>query len=57
MGNLEANQQSADRSFEAFSGQGARLRSQRRFEAKARGIARGVNIAKSLHAEVLLLAK
>lgn len=48
-----ADQVRAEHLFEAITGQGARLPSQRRFEARARSLAHGVKIPCSLHDDVL----
>lgn len=55
-GDLAAQQQQAERLFAAITGQGARLPSQRRFEARARSLARGVAVPRALYEEVLALA-
>jgi LDH2 family malate/lactate/ureidoglycolate dehydrogenase len=41
--------------FEAIVGQGARLPSQRRFEARAFSQSHGVQMARTLHADILAL--
>jgi LDH2 family malate/lactate/ureidoglycolate dehydrogenase len=51
----DADQASAERLFQAIAGQGARLPSQRRFEARARSLARGVFVARALHQDILSL--
>lgn len=51
----QADQASAEKLFDAISGQGARLPSQRRFEARARSLANGVQIPKALYLDVLAL--
>ena len=50
-----ADQARAEHLFEAITGQGARLPSQRRFEARARSIAQGVSIPRALHQDILAL--
>ncbi|ADV00320.1 Ldh family oxidoreductase [Alicycliphilus denitrificans] len=55
-GDLADQQQRAERLFDAITGQGARLPSQRRFEARARSLERGVAVPRALHAEILALA-
>lgn len=47
----------AERLFAAITGQGARLPSQRRFEARRRSLAEGVAIPRSLYSEVLTLLR
>lgn len=49
------DQASAEQLFAAITGQGARLPSQRRFEARARSQANGVHMTCALHAEILAL--
>lgn len=44
-----------ERMFESIVAQGARLPSQRRFDARARSIANGVRIPKALYDEILTL--
>ena len=56
-GDLAAQQQQAERLFHAITGQGARLPSQRRFEARARSLQRGVAVPRALYAEILALAE
>ena len=43
--------------FAAITGQGARLPSQRRYEARARSLAEGVAVPRALYAEILALAE
>lgn len=50
-----ADQARAEHLFDAITGQGARLPSQRRFEARARSLAHGVKIPRTLHDDVLAL--
>jgi LDH2 family malate/lactate/ureidoglycolate dehydrogenase len=45
----------AEAFFEAIVGQGARLPSQRRYEARARSLARGVRTPKVLYDQILAL--
>lgn len=45
----------AERLFESITHQGARLPSQRRFEARARSVANGLSVPKSLYRDVLAL--
>lgn len=52
-----ADQARAEKLFEAITAQGARLPSQRRFEARARSLAHGVRIPQALHHDVLALLK
>jgi LDH2 family malate/lactate/ureidoglycolate dehydrogenase len=49
------DQAGAEALFAAITGQGARLPSQRRFEARARSQAHGVQMARTLHADILAL--
>ncbi|WP_322102683.1 Ldh family oxidoreductase [Paraburkholderia sp. J41] len=51
----EAGQARAEALFAAMTGQGARLPSQRRFEARARSERNGVRVPKALYADVLKL--
>lgn len=53
----EANEQRAEAMFDAIAGQGARLPSQRRFDARLRSEAGGVNVPKSLFDEVNALIR
>jgi delta1-piperideine-2-carboxylate reductase len=53
----EDNEQRAEALFDAIVGQGARLPSQRRFEARARSEANGVNVPAPLLAEVKALIR
>jgi LDH2 family malate/lactate/ureidoglycolate dehydrogenase len=50
-----ADQARAEQLFEAITSQGARLPSQRRFEARARSLAHGVSIPRALHEDILAL--
>jgi LDH2 family malate/lactate/ureidoglycolate dehydrogenase len=50
-----ADQARAEHLFDAITSQGARLPSQRRFEARARSIAQGVRIPLALHEDILAL--
>lgn len=50
-----ADQARAEHLFDAITSQGARLPSQRRFEARARSIAHGVRIPLALHEDILAL--
>jgi LDH2 family malate/lactate/ureidoglycolate dehydrogenase len=54
-GDADADLARAEHLFEAITGQGARLPSQRRFEARTRSLAHGVRIPRSLHDDVLAL--
>lgn len=56
-GDPEGDRARAERLFEAITNQGARLPSQRRFEARARSVAHGVTIPLALHSEVLALLR
>ena len=57
-GRAAANDERAERLFADIVDQGARLPSQRRFEARARNTTRGyVEIAKTLHDDLLVLAE
>lgn len=47
----------AEQLFQAITDQGARLPSQRRFEARARSVAQGVQIPLALHEDVLALLR
>ena len=49
------DQAGAEALFAAITGQGARLPSQRRFEARARSQIHGVQVARTLHADILAL--
>ena len=49
------DQAGAEALFTAITGQGARLPSQRRFEARARSQIHGVQVARTLHADILAL--
>lgn len=51
----EAGQARAERLFDAVTGQGARLPSQRRFEARARSERNGVRIPMKLYRDVIAL--
>lgn len=55
-GGAAAHQQRAEQLFQAITGQGARLPSQRRFEARARSLAEGIAVPRALHEEILALA-
>jgi LDH2 family malate/lactate/ureidoglycolate dehydrogenase len=50
-----ADQTRAEHLFEAITGQGARLPSQRRFEARARSLTHRVSIPRALHDDILAL--
>lgn len=52
-----ADQGRAERLFQAITGQGARLPSKRRFDARARSLVHGVRIPKALHDDVLALLR
>jgi LDH2 family malate/lactate/ureidoglycolate dehydrogenase len=54
-GDAEANAARAEALFTAFADQGARLPSQRRYEARARSLARGVRTPKVLYDQILAL--
>lgn len=56
-GDAAADQARAEQLFQAITGQGARLPSQRRFEARARSLAQGVRIPRALHDDVLALLR
>ena len=56
-GDPAAHQQRAEEMFAAITGQGARLPSQRRYEARARSLAEGVAVPRALYAEILALAE
>ena len=56
MGDVAAQQQQAERLFDAITGQGARLPSQRRFAARARSLVHGVAVPRALYEEILALA-
>lgn len=49
------DQASAEQLLQAISGQGARLPSERRYNARTRSIAHGVDIARALHEDILAL--
>ncbi|KAB2896463.1 MAG: Ldh family oxidoreductase [Burkholderiaceae bacterium] len=55
-GEAAAHQQRAEQLFQAITSQGARLPSQRRFEARARSLAEGIAVPRALHEEILALA-
>lgn len=55
LGDLQADHARAERLFEAITSQGARLPSQRRFQARARSLAHGVQLPRALLADVLSL--
>jgi len=57
LGDLQGDQARAERLFETITGQGARLPSQRRFEARARSVAHGVALPRALYSEVLALLR
>ncbi len=50
-----ADQARAEHLFEAITSQGARLPSQRRFQARARSMAHGVKIPRALHEDIVAL--
>lgn len=54
-GDTLADQARAEQLFTAITGQGARLPSQRRFDARARSMVHGVKIARVLHQDILAL--
>ena len=56
-GDARADQARAEQLFQAITDQGARLPSQRRFEARARSLAQGVRIPRALHEDVLALLR
>ena len=56
-GDPAAHQQRAEEMFAAITGQGARLPSQRRYEARERSLAEGVAVPRALYAEILALAE
>jgi delta1-piperideine-2-carboxylate reductase len=51
------NARRAEALFAGIVGQGARLPSQRRFEARERSVHHGVTLSAELHADLLALAK
>ena len=55
-GDPAEHQQRAEEMFAAITGQGARLPSQRRYEARARSLAEGAAVPRALYAEILALA-
>ncbi|CAN7719840.1 Ldh family oxidoreductase [Variovorax sp. LjRoot175] len=57
LGDLQGDRARAERLFETITGQGARLPSQRRFEARARSVAHGVTLPRALYSEVLALLR
>ncbi len=56
-GDAQADQTRAEHLFQTITDQGARLPSQRRFEARARSLAHGVKIPRTLHDDVLTLLR
>lgn len=56
-GDAGTDQARAEQLFQAITDQGARLPSQRRFEARARSLAQGVRIPRALHEDVLALLR
>lgn len=56
-GDARADQARAEQLFQAITDQGARLPSQRRFEARARSLVQGVHIPRALHDDVLALLR
>lgn len=52
---VQAHLERAEAMFAAIEGQGARLPSQRRYAARRRSLAEGVEIAPGLHAEILAI--
>ncbi|MEO8387965.1 Ldh family oxidoreductase [Polaromonas sp.] len=56
-GDARADQARAEQLFQAITDQGARLPSQRRFEARARSLAQGVRIPRALRDDVLALLR
>lgn len=57
LGDAVGDQARAERLFSAITDQGARLPSQRRYEARARSLREGVAISRSLYSEVLGLLR
>ena len=57
LGDLQGDQDRAERLFSTITQQGARLPSQRRFEARARSIAHGVQLPRALYSDVLALLR
>ncbi|MGO4395373.1 Ldh family oxidoreductase [Variovorax sp. M-6] len=57
LGDLQGDQDRAERLFSSITQQGARLPSQRRFEARARSIAHGVQLSRALYSDVLALLR
>lgn len=55
LGDLHGDQARAERLFDSITGQGARLPSQRRFEARARSVAHGVQVPQALYTDLLAL--
>ncbi|HEY6631855.1 MAG TPA: Ldh family oxidoreductase [Rhizobiaceae bacterium] len=56
-GSPKANQAAAEQLFAAFADQGARLPSQRRYEARKRSMSEGIRIPKSLYERILALRR
>jgi LDH2 family malate/lactate/ureidoglycolate dehydrogenase len=57
LGDLQGDQARAERLFAAITDQGARLPSQRRYEARARSLLQGVQIPRALYSDVLALLR
>ena len=57
LGDLLGDQARAERLFEAITGQGARLPSQRRFQSRKRSLAQGVDLPRALLSDVLALLR
>ena len=52
LGDVTRDHARAEAIFAAITGQGARLPSQRRFAARAKSLAEGIDVPAALHAEV-----
>lgn len=57
LGDLKGDQARAERLFSTITDQGARLPSQRRFEARARSVSAGVELLRALYSDVLALLR
>jgi LDH2 family malate/lactate/ureidoglycolate dehydrogenase len=57
LGDIEGDEARAERMFAAITGQGARLPSQRRFEARLRSEKNGVRVPRKLYSEILALSE
>ena len=56
-GDADSHQARAETMFDAITGQGARLPSQRRFAARERSLQEGVAVPRALYAEILAMAE